>query len=425
MKRIIWLFIFLLVTFNQAFATQRAITNVDVPNKLGDLRTSINTRLGAAQLNFNELFTGPPTAWPTVTLSGTSPIGVNATTGAIFLTPWASQSALEAWLGWTFTGGSSYTLPTASGSTLGGIKIGSGLSVDGSGVVTASGSSAYTTAPTYSDAACTAGQYALSGGYRYDCQSSGVWYKTAMTSWSNPTPSTPTLSSATIPSAGTSVSLVFSSSVSVGSGGNGGWTLNTPTDAMTYASGSGSTTLVYNLASTITSANTPTISYTQPGNGVEATTGGADVATISGASVTNNSTQTGGATDMLSGVSWSSGTYSDSKVSIVKFGSSGTASIASNTLTMDVGGWEGTQFTVKNQTNGSVIRVSYTLGSNTAQWGFSDANHISSFSYSNTTFQNSAYVDITNDGAGDTVFQIRQTSGTGAGTITGLTIIQQ
>jgi|14BtaG_2_1085337.scaffolds.fasta_scaffold01287_3 sugar lactone lactonase YvrE len=37
---------------------------------------------------------------------------------------------------------SSYTLPTASGSTLGGIKIGTGLSIDGSGVVTASAGSA-------------------------------------------------------------------------------------------------------------------------------------------------------------------------------------------------------------------------------------------------------------------------------------------
>ena len=39
----------------------------------------------------------------------------------------------------TISGSGSYTLPTASGSTLGGIKIGSGLSIDGSGVVTASG----------------------------------------------------------------------------------------------------------------------------------------------------------------------------------------------------------------------------------------------------------------------------------------------
>lgn len=37
------------------------------------------------------------------------------------------------------TSANNYSLPTASGSTLGGIKIGSGLSIDGSGVVTASG----------------------------------------------------------------------------------------------------------------------------------------------------------------------------------------------------------------------------------------------------------------------------------------------
>ena len=41
-------------------------------------------------------------------------------------------------------GGSSYTLPTASGSTLGGIKIGTGLSIDGSGVVSATGGGSYT-----------------------------------------------------------------------------------------------------------------------------------------------------------------------------------------------------------------------------------------------------------------------------------------
>lgn len=39
------------------------------------------------------------------------------------------------------TAAGTYTLPIASGSTLGGIKIGSGLSIDGSGVVTATGGS--------------------------------------------------------------------------------------------------------------------------------------------------------------------------------------------------------------------------------------------------------------------------------------------
>jgi collagen type VII alpha len=41
-------------------------------------------------------------------------------------------------------GGGSYTLPTASGSTLGGIKIGTGLSIDGNGVVSATGGGSYT-----------------------------------------------------------------------------------------------------------------------------------------------------------------------------------------------------------------------------------------------------------------------------------------
>jgi hypothetical protein len=40
-------------------------------------------------------------------------------------------------------GGGSYTLPVASGSTLGGIKLGTGLSIDGSGVVSVTGGSSF------------------------------------------------------------------------------------------------------------------------------------------------------------------------------------------------------------------------------------------------------------------------------------------
>jgi hypothetical protein len=51
---------------------------------------------------------------------------------------------------WTLQGGGgSYTLPTATGSVLGGIKIGSGLSIDGGGVVTASGGSSAATATAF------------------------------------------------------------------------------------------------------------------------------------------------------------------------------------------------------------------------------------------------------------------------------------
>jgi hypothetical protein len=44
----------------------------------------------------------------------------------------------------TIAGGGSYTLPAATSSTLGGIKIGTGLSIDGNGVVSATGGGSYT-----------------------------------------------------------------------------------------------------------------------------------------------------------------------------------------------------------------------------------------------------------------------------------------
>ena len=50
------------------------------------------------------------------------------------------NASLGKWVG-SDTAGGGFTLPTASASTLGGVKIGRGLSIDGSGVVTASGGS--------------------------------------------------------------------------------------------------------------------------------------------------------------------------------------------------------------------------------------------------------------------------------------------
>lgn len=56
-----------------------------------------------------------------IDLSATSPLNFNSTTGVLSLSPWASQSALETWLGWTFSGSGggitvSSTLPTTAGS---------------------------------------------------------------------------------------------------------------------------------------------------------------------------------------------------------------------------------------------------------------------------------------------------------------------
>ena len=60
----------------------------------------------------------------------------NATTSADGLMSSADKTKLDG----VATSANNYSLPTASSSTLGGIKIGTGLSIDGSGVVTASGS---------------------------------------------------------------------------------------------------------------------------------------------------------------------------------------------------------------------------------------------------------------------------------------------
>lgn len=158
----------------------------------------------------------------------------------------------------------------------------------------AGAASGYVTVPTYSDDTCTTGQYSWDGTYYYGCESTDSWDRFAVTwaAWSNPTPIIPTMTSATIPTTGATISLLFSDAITIGSGGNAGWTLNTPTNAMTYSSGDTTDTLVYTLASTINSTDTPTITYTQPGDGLESSTGG-DLASITAGAVTNNSTQGG------------------------------------------------------------------------------------------------------------------------------------
>lgn len=99
----------------------------------------------------------------------------------------------------------------------------------------------------------------------------------------------PLLVSATIGSNGTTFSLVFNEIVQFGAGGNTGWTIAPSGGAATlaYTSGAGTTTLVYTISRTIGSAETATVSYVQPGNGVE-NVGGTDLASIVAGAVTNN-----------------------------------------------------------------------------------------------------------------------------------------
>jgi len=90
----------------------------------------------------------------------------NATTSADGLMSSADKTKLDG----VATSANNYTLPTASASTLGGIKIGTGLSIDGSGVVTASGgssSSGGSLVPiTTTKTTATAGQTVFTGSWK-------------------------------------------------------------------------------------------------------------------------------------------------------------------------------------------------------------------------------------------------------------------
>jgi len=91
----------------------------------------------------------------------------NATTSADGLMSSADKTKLDG----VATSANNYSLPTASASTLGGIKIGTGLSIDGSGVVTASGGSSSSTGGslvpiTTTKTTATAGQTVFTGSWK-------------------------------------------------------------------------------------------------------------------------------------------------------------------------------------------------------------------------------------------------------------------
>jgi hypothetical protein len=101
----------------------------------------------------------------------------------------------------------------------------------------------------------------------------------------------PTQTSASIDVTGVRLSIVFSQNVTFGAGGNGGHTLAiNPAATLAYVSGAGTSTLVYGLSRVINQGEACTLSYTQPGSGVEAVASLADVATFATRPVTNNST---------------------------------------------------------------------------------------------------------------------------------------
>jgi hypothetical protein len=104
----------------------------------------------------------------------------------------------------------------------------------------------------------------------------------------------PTVTAASINEAGTTLTLTFSEAMAVGAGGSGGFTLGGVTDAtlsaFTLTGGNLSATM--SISRAITAAETPTLAYTQPGNGLEDLAGN-DLATFTGGGIINSSTVAG------------------------------------------------------------------------------------------------------------------------------------
>ena len=97
----------------------------------------------------------------------------------------------------------------------------------------------------------------------------------------------PTLTSATIGANGVTLALGFSVPVTYGSGGSGGWTISAFGGAATLTPTASPTS--FTISRPISIGETGTISYVQPGNGVESASGG-DLVTLSGFAFNNQST---------------------------------------------------------------------------------------------------------------------------------------
>lgn len=97
----------------------------------------------------------------------------------------------------------------------------------------------------------------------------------------------PTLTSATIPAGGTTVVFTFSEPIQFGAGGSTGWTLSLSGGAVTLSSptGTGTANITFQLSRTVSSGETGTRTYTQPGNGFEDNAGN-DLASVSSAAIT-------------------------------------------------------------------------------------------------------------------------------------------
>lgn len=132
--------------------------------------------------------------------------------------------------------------------------------------------------------------------YREGAGSSGTGYANAIeiTPGAASDNTAPTIDSASVPTAGDTIAVQISESMQVGAGGASGWSISLGDATISSAAVDGTDDTIINLtpSRTLTSSDSFTIGYTQPGDGFQdqAATPN-DLATLSGQAVTNNSSQ--------------------------------------------------------------------------------------------------------------------------------------
>jgi len=173
----------------------------------------------------------------------------------------------------------------------------------------------------------------------------------------------PTVSSATINTAGTAITFAFSESVVATISTGFALTMSGGAVTATYSSGTGSSSLVYTLSRTVQYGETGTHAYTQPGNGIEDTSGN-DLATYSGATVTNNSTD---------GQDVTAPTVSTRTVS-----ANGTTFTIACSETVSVGAGGNGGFTLTPTNGGAAVTLSYASGSGSANLVYTASRAVSS-----------------------------------------------
>src|SRR5574343_13410 len=129
---------------------------------------------------------------------------------------------------------------------------------------------------------------------------SGAWAVGAWAEAGGGDVTTPTILSVAADTNGTDVSITLSENCTIGAGGSTGFVLVATggNSALTYSIGDGTDVLIYASARTISSTETLSLTYVNPGDGIEDAAGN-DLESVTGQTVTNNSTVNNTPSDLL------------------------------------------------------------------------------------------------------------------------------